>query len=581
MACGGLLLGLLVASSSLWADPTVEVRVYGLEGNLLENVEAALTLPAGLVQNGNVNEHWLKRYEAKLPQLVGEALKPFGYFDSQTAVVTERVNDKRILLRVSVEPGPPVLVAATNLDIRGPGADNQELRSLIRDFPLRPSDQLRQDKYEKSKAALRTQAIALGYLDAQFARHAIRVDTGTRQAEIELILDTGPRYRFGQVRMDGAPRYPERFLRRYLAFQPGHAFSHAKLGQTQLNFLNSDRFRDVSVTPQMEQAVDLNVPVQIQLTPLPRLRLRPGIGYGTDTGARLSLRCQNINLLGRGHEQLTELMVAEKRQSLQSSYIVPSRRKLEDYHAWRLGYKRDNPDSYDSSSLSAEAEWVRAFSSGLSGSLFVRLLHESFTIGDDREQSRMVIPGVRLTRRRYSDPIRPKRGDHFSLEARGASQALGSDVSLLQFLGSGTILKNLPARLSLQARLQAATTLRDGDPDEIPASMRFFAGGDQSVRGYAYQSLSPKDDDGDPVGGAHQLVASLELERAIGDHWGVAIFFDAGNAFDSLSDYTLAKGVGIGCRYYTRIGPIRVDLARQLGVDDPSVRLHLSMGYLW
>ena len=113
---------------------------------------------------------------------------------------------------------------------------------------------------------------------------------------------------------------------------------------------------------------------------------------------------------------------------------------------------------------------------------------------------------------------------------------------------------------------------------DVPVSFRFFTGGDNSVRGYAYQSLGPTNAQGEVVGGKHLLVGSIELEGAIGQNWGAAVFYDAGNAFDDFDSLNLAQSAGVGVRYYTPVGPIRLDIARQLGVSDPSYRFHFTIG---
>ena len=136
----------------------------------------------------------------------------------------------------------------------------------------------------------------------------------------------------------------------------------------------------------------------------------------------------------------------------------------------------------------------------------------------------------------------------------------------------------LPGRLTLLLRSQAGITIQRQSFDEVPVSLRFFAGGDRSVRGYAYQSLGPKDETGDVVGGKHLLFGSIELERALFQHWGVATFFDAGNAFDSFTSLTLARSAGLGVRYYSKIGPFRLDIAREIGRPSPATRVHFVVG---
>jgi translocation and assembly module TamA len=190
-----------------------------------------------------------------------------------------------------------------------------------------------------------------------------------------------------------------------------------------------------------------------------------------------------------------------------------------------------------------------------------------------------VLPGARFSRRRFRGAeVRPEEGYRFALEARGTDRAIGSDTGFVQFLASGNVLIPLPARLTVLSRVDSGYTLLNGPPEKIPVSLRFFAGGDHSVRGYDYQSLGPADNNGMVIGGRHLLAGSVEVERAIGEDWGVAAFYDAGNSFNGFSGLRLFQGVGIGVRYYTVVGPVRLDVARQIRVDDPSFRFHVSMG---
>ncbi|MCD4689804.1 MAG: BamA/TamA family outer membrane protein [Desulfuromonadaceae bacterium] len=211
----------------------------------------------------------------------------------------------------------------------------------------------------------------------------------------------------------------------------------------------------------------------------------------------------------------------------------------------------------------------------------MQLFQEKYTVGDVTDSARMIVPGVRYSRRRYRDLVRPRKGHQYSLEVRGAHQWLGSDTGLLQVLAAGNLLQPLPGRLTLFTRVEGAFTAQNEPFADIPASLRFFAGGDQGVRGYAYQSLGPADDEGEVIGGKHQLVGSIELERAVGEKWGVALFYDIGNAFNDFTSMDLHQGAGLGIRRYTPVGPVHVDLARQFGVADPGVRVHFSIGFGW
>lgn len=575
-----VLLAQLCVSPALGAE-ALDIQIAGIEGDLRENVHAALAPPAGLARNGMVDVLWLDHFQRSIPQRTRAALQPFGYYQAQVQVEREVTPQGVHRLLVQVDPGPPVRVSQVHVAIEGVGHGIAQLRELIDDFPLAPGDILRHDLYEEAKGRLEARAIDLGFLDAEYHTQVIRVWRAEQRAEIELVLDTGTRYFFGATALQGAEQYPQRFLERYLAFAPGDVFSFERLGQTQLNFLDSDRFRQVTIHPRRELAEDHQVPVDIELEPSLPKRLRPGIGYGTDTGGRFSLRYRDVNVWRLGHELAAELTTAEFRQSLGASYTIPSYRNIQSHTILRTGLDREDIDTYETRTVFLELERLRSFAQGRTGSVFLRLSQTDFTIGEVDDRTRMVMPGVRFSRRQYRDTVRPQHGYRYALEVRGTSRTLGSDTGLVQVITAANGLLDLPAGFSIFSRVQANTTLQ-GDPlEEVPPDLRFFAGGDQSIRGYAYQSVGPQNELGQVIGGRHLLVGSVELEKALGVNWGVALFYDAGNAFNTFPNIEWRQGAGLGVRRYTLVGPIKIDIARQIGRPDPSYRLHVSVGFGW
>jgi translocation and assembly module TamA len=524
---------LLLAWLTLWlccirpgplaAAAPLRLDVQGVEGAVRANVETALTFPPGLVRDDQVDRRWLARFVRQAPQRVVRAMQPFGYYAPHVSTQLEDADGGQVL-RVVVQAGEPVRVTAVRVQVSGPGAARGALTHLTEDFPLTVGAALDQAAYEKAKQELRNRALSLGYLDADFRARQIRVDVAALSAEIDLELASGPRYYFGEVRFKGAEDYPEDFLRRFLTFAPGDVFSHAGLGRTQLRLLDSDRFRDIRLLPDRPGAVDERVPVEVVLEPSPSRRLRPGIGYGTDTGARVSLLYRDLNMFDRGHELELKANLAQDAQTAGAAYLLPDAHSLNSYTALRLSFDREDVETFLSSKLTAEVERVWDLGRGRKFSTYLQVFQEDFTVGGTSDSLHMVLPGVRFSHRHVRSLVRPRHGYRYDIELRGGHPYLGSDTGLLQLLASGNLLLDLPARWSLLIRLSTGWTLQNEPLEEIPASLRFFAGGDRSVRGYAYQSLGPMDEDGDVIGGKYLLVGSLELERALGESWGVAVF---------------------------------------------------------
>jgi translocation and assembly module TamA len=579
---GILLLFLLLASGyaavAQGAEP-VEIIIEGVDGNARGNVLEALTLPHGLVKDKKVERLWLERFIHQADQKILAALEPFGYYSARVAIQLETLAADQYRLRIKVDKGPPVILSEVHVAINGPGSSESSLAALAASFPLQKGDVLLHQSYERAKQSMLSRARDLGYLDADYAVHEIHIDEAAHSARIKLVLQTGEPYFFSSVTLEGASDYPDAFLRRYLTFAPGDAFSYGKLAESQLQMNNSERFREVTVVAEKEQASEFKIPVHVVLKPLPHRSLKPGIGYGTDTGARFSLRYRDLNMLHQGHEMDSHLFISERLQGLATSYMIPSNQDIRTFTSARLNLQRENVTTYNSRIIALELSRTNNFGNQKQGSAYIRIQHEDFTISDQDSTSRYVLPGMRFSDNHYNSLIRPSRGFRYALDLRGTHQALGSTTQLLQLIGEASHILSLPWRLSLSTSAKSAVTFFSDPLSDLPPSLRFFAGGDQSVRGYAYQSLGPRDSKGNVVGGKHLLTGCIELQRAILEDWAVSVFYNAGNAFDTFSDLSLFQAAGAGVHYYTPVGALNLSVARQIGVADPDYRIHFTVGF--
>ncbi|GFO70492.1 outer membrane protein assembly factor [Geomonas limicola] len=572
-----LLLG--VVGPACAADP-LELEVTGVEGEALKNVQQALALPPGLVRDGKVDRLWLDRFAGRAAEQARQALEPFGYYHAVVGVSVEEDRGRgRYRLLVRVAPGTPVRVSQVEVGVTGPGAGTSELVGLSRAFPLAKGDILLQPEYDRAKGGLKATAVSLGYLDADFTRHEIRISPGEVEARIALTLETGPRYYFDGVSIEGAQDYPEEYLRRFVTFKEGEVFSNAKLAETQLNFTNSERFKQVVVNPQKEQARDHKVPVQVVLAPAPRRSIRPGVGYGTDTGARFTVRFRDLNLFHLGHDLDLNLYAAQRLQGFAGRYTIPSPRDIKTSTVFQLNLQQEDVGTYQSKLVAVEVDRNRSFKRGELGTAYVKVQEERFTIGAQDSTSRLVLPGFRFSKEYFDNLVRPRRGYRYMVDLRGAHPALGSDSALAQAIVEGNALLPLPWRLALQLRSRLGGTLLADPLGDVPPSIRFFAGGDESVRGYSYQSLGPRDATGQVVGGRHLIFASAELQRYLFENWGVSTFFDTGNAFSDLNRIKLYQALGVGVHYYTPVGGLNLSLAHPLDSGWTRYRIVFTVGF--
>lgn len=567
-----------LAASFAFAGESVELKVLGVDGDVLKNVRAALAVPAGLVKDGKVDVLWLDHFQEQIPRKIQEALESFGYYNAVTTVSREMTPEGISRVIVTVAAGEPVLVRRVAVRIEGPGEGNAAFRDAIEKFPLKKGDILRHDAYEEAKKGLHDLSIGMGYLSGRFSVHDIQVLVSQSCADIDLVYVTGPQYFFGPINFSGAPGYPRRFLNRYVAFKEGDVFSYEKIWQTQRNLTLADRYSDVPIETDKEKALENRVPVEIKLTPLPEKQVKIGGGYGTDTGPRFSVNYRDKNVFDAGHQWDTGVNVSPVLQGVAMGYTVPGA-DIRTYSALKVNLKRENTDTYTTRELSMELQHVRPYFLDKSGAIFLQLLREDSDAGDQKTNTFSLMPGFRVFDRQYDHPVRPTKGFSYLAEIRGTHQDLGSYTGFIQGTLAGSGLYPLIGGFSLLTRLNAGATLQNEGSKDLPIAIRYFAGGDNSVRGYAYQSLGAKDDKGNVVGGKNTLVGSVEVERRIWNDWGAAAFYDAGNAFNSFREMDLAQGAGLGCRYYTPVGPIKLDIARQIGTPEPAFRLHLGFGF--
>ena len=207
---------------------------------------------------------------------------------------------------------------------------------------------------------------------------------------------------------------------------------------------------------------------------------------------------------------------------------------------------------------------------------YVNFKKEDFTVGDQDTNTRLIIIGSNWEKVRGRAVSRATDGYRLNFDIRGASDSLGSDTSFLQLQSRLRWIHSFNDRNRVIARANLGATAKD-NLEELPASARFFSGGDRSIRGYEFESLGPTDSDGNVIGGSHQVELSLEFDRVIRGNWAWAAFVDSGSSFNG-SDIDWSTGAGLGLRWYSPVGPIRLDFAHGFDNPDEDLRIHISLG---
>ncbi len=568
---GFVLCLLLLAVVAPTTAAELRVSVQGIEGEMHDTVRSRLSLVS---EQGHplLTPERIKLLNARAPREIREALQPFGYYNVRVSADLSRQEGVWQATYV-VTPGAPVTIDQVDLAIRGEGADDEAFVDWRNRFPLQAGEVLRHAPYEEAKAELLRIARNRGYFDALLREHRIAVDPNRNRAAVTLLLDSGPRYQFGTVSFPEAIPLRESLLERYRPFEPGDPFDSDLLLALQRRLADSDYFERVIVEPRPEAAREQRVPVEVDAEMQERTRYTLGLGYGTDTGPRTTVGVERRWVNTRGHRFGSELTVSEILTEATFRYRIPLDEPSTDF----LGFTGDWTDE-ETDTTSRETSLVGVSMTHLTGgwlrTLALNYEEESFQVASTDERSRMLVPGIGFQRVVASDRLLPRHGWRLALSLKGASEAMLSSTDMLQGL---LRFKHVTTANGgrLITRVQAGAT-KTSDFSQLPVSLRFFAGGDESVRGYPYQSLGPLEN-GQVVGGKHLLVGSVEYDYFWGN-WGAAVFVDQGNAFNSTSDFELAQGTGFGVRYKLPFGLIRADLARAITDPERSWRLHLTIG---
>ncbi|MCU7948103.1 MAG: autotransporter assembly complex protein TamA [Candidatus Thiodiazotropha sp. (ex Cardiolucina cf. quadrata)] len=550
----------------------VIVKVEGLESRLEDNVLAYLSVEREKKRDA-LNEARLRLLHDKAEGEIHTALQPFGYFKP---TITSSIihTEQGFKLSYQVQPGTPVKLAEVDFQILGEGADDPLVGKV---FPLAPGDVLDQTLYEQAKQVQLANTIERGYLDARYTQHQLEVDLQSYTASISLHLDSGMRLRFGEVRMNQDVMNPE-FLARYVSFNTGDPFSQDALLALQGDLIDSEYFKQVEVVTRREEREGDQVPVDVNLKPNKRNRYRIGLGYSTDMGPRLTLDWKNRRRGRNGHRMRSELQISQPLSSLSSEYIIPLERPTVDYVSFGASFEHFDSDTNQGNRALLSATHSVSLERGWRRSLGLEYSYEDFKVGDQEDTSRLLVPSVGWLRIKSDGKEFVQRGKRLEFRIEGASESLLSSTSFIQLYANSKFIYGLgEGDWRVLSRLELGATWAD-DLKELPPSKRFFAGGDNTVRGFGYQDLGPRDEDDDVIGGRYLTVGSLELERHISGKWSGALFVDAGNAFDPDFDSETAYGVGFGVRWRSPVGPVRFDVANGSDGDERQWRLHIIVG---
>ncbi len=552
----------------------VSVEIDGLDGDMRDSARANVQLRQ--YEERDVTAAEVRRLFEQADEQIRQALEPFGYYAPRIEGQLQQPEPQRFVARFEVSPGEPVIVRDVRIEVTPPDAARLDVvRQALEHFEVKRGDRLDHAQYEKSKEQISTALANEGYLKARLARHRVEVLSSDNSATIDLAWEAGERYRLGPVRYTDS-QFPEHFMQRYTPWREGDYYSTEKLLGLQQTLVDADYFSSVAVTPDVERALDSVAPVDVLLIPAKRNVYTASLYVSTDSGPGGRLGVERRWLNKRGHRLQAETEYSTRLEEISTRYIIPKPGLRNRNITFGVAYRDEETDTSRSRMARFAATEVTERWRGFTRTYGLQYLNGDFEIADREQSTNLLYAEGLLTRKEADDLYFPVSGYTLLYGLRLAAEEVLSETSLVQIRAEGKRLY----QVGKDGRFIARTALGAMAVDRfevLPPELRFFAGGDRSIRGFDYQQIGETDEFGGVIGGEYLATAGVEYEHYFWGNWGVAAFVDGGDAFKS--DFDINVGAGMGLRWKSPIGLLRVDIARPVVSDfEKSWRVHLVIG---
>lgn len=566
-----LFIAMLFATSAFAL--TVEINAPDeLKALLTQHLETARA--ARLGEKPDADE--MARLRRQSEQTARELLATEGYFSPQVESAVERLDDDwRIVYRIL--PGSCTQVRSVKLDFDGAlktDAEKAQLRErIVSSFTLKRGMPFRQADWNVAKSVVLRPLLVDTYPTARVAASEARIDPVSHSADLTLTIDSGPAFYYGASAVNGHQRYPEAIIRNLSPMKTGQPYRQQDLLDYQTILEASNYFAQATVNIDPDPTKASAVPIQVEVVERPEKRFSVGVGVSTDTGARVKGAWLHRDILDRGLRLKLDASIETARQTGAAELAWP--RNANGYeNSVGLQLKQEDIKGQEirSTVLAAKRSHTRG---QIETTLSLQYQTEEQRIANVLDSSNQALTAnYAWTQRAVARALYPRRGYVLSLQGGGAIESLLSDTTFARLYGRHTQYFPLGenGRLILRGELGSVLANRR---DGIPTDFLFRAGGDNSVRGYAYQSLG-RALNGGVASVRYLATGSVEYNYFFDREWGMALFVDAGDAADSPANLSPVFGYGVGARYSSPVGPINLDLAYGEATDE--FRLHFSLG---
>ncbi|WGE64110.1 autotransporter assembly complex protein TamA [Actinobacillus equuli subsp. haemolyticus] len=564
------------AETSAKAEALVDLEVKGIkkkDKDAWANVKIYLGQIAKEYADGS------ERHQYLVQTAVDKALRAKGYYNTQYQFIQTPRAGKKPLLTLNVElDRQKVKIDETDVHIMGEAGKDEEFTKLIDSVPKKGTN-LDHEQYDGFKSNLESLAFKKGYFDGHWLYHRLEIYPKEHSADWRLGYDSGIRYRYGEITFTDN-QIKEEYLQNILKVKSGEPYYANDLSQMTSDYSSSDWFSSVLVEPHLnekEKVVDLNVLFQ----PKKKNDVEVGIGFATDVGPRFQLNWKKPWINSRGHSIESRTYISAPEQRFEFGYNIPLREDPLHYY-YQFSGSLENEDQNDTKSTAATVGFQRFWTheTGWSFSAGVKARYDSFTQANESHRTLLVYPTASLNRTRSDGNRFPLWGDSQKLTVNWGAKALASDVNFYSWKASSAWVRTYFDHHRFFLRGEVGH-IHSNDFYRIPPALRYFAGGDMSVRGFGYKDISPRDpQNGKLLGASHLATATVEYQYQVYPDWWTALFYDTGLASNKFKAKDLHSGAGLGVRWASPIGAIKFDLATPVRSpnNEKGVQFYIGLG---
>lgn len=528
--------------------------------------------------NEQIDSMQLKRLYHGTQDEIQRLAETEGYYSPVIKTGMHETDDGAYRVSIHVDPGEPVKVAAVDIEFRGAITTQENslkpgIEQLKNSWQLPAGSVFRMADWEAAKIALLKQVTKVRYPRAELVDTEAVVNPETDEARLKVVINSGDPVKFGTVRIVGLQRYGENVIMGRHPVETGATYREDALLNWQSRIQDSGYFSSVEVSADLASDLE-EVPVTVTVVENRKKHAAIGVGYSTDTGERISLAYDDLHFLGHDFKLKSSVVLQSRQRTAKADIFLPPESDG-TRNSFGVMYDRSRIEGEDT--RVAGTNFRRAWGTPrFEKYVSIEYLNEHTRIDGAKGQQSQALPitfGVIL--RRLNNRIAPSKGYALEAQVGAAAEPVLTDKSYVRGYLKGAFFQPVGEKGDLVLRSELGAVFSDGK-DGIPSTVLFRTGGDQTVRGYSYQSLGVREGDA-VVGGRYLAVASAEYQYYFIRNWGIAFFVDAGNAGDTVRELDPVVGYGIGGRWRSPAGPIGIDLA--YGEKTGNLRLHFSLGF--